>query len=558
MKILGIDMGSTSIKAVEIDSAFGRYEVQEYHEQVFEPGTPGDENQGWAAAHLLMENLTKSGQKLPDRVVVTLPSKFITSRNLQLPTKDRKAIQASVGFELEDDLPFNLSDAVYDYSIVSQSGNQSYVHVAATMHKHLVPFIEKWRSIGIDPDIITTPAWAYRTYFNRILGTSAVANRPILLVQIGHASTFFYLHWRGIPMLTREIQWGGRDITTALCRHLGMPIAQAEAKKTGEARLVPPSLRTKSDPSLLSLSDALELELSVLFRELKTIELSCKSLTHEKISKIYLSGGSSQIMGIDSFLSEILMLPVEKLQALSSVVTSGVTYSEAADTRFLNATAAAFTLVGSDRSQCLNLRRGAFSKVGAASDFNWETIKRPVISAAAIFTCLFVSLFVQKQITTSRITEVNSRLEKSAKSFFGSVSSSAIRGYLEKPATLKSAIQKELNKERELNRLTSSNTHSPLDFLKTLSGAITKDQVVDLTYYQVGASARQNYAATTDSRVSLTFLVASPQVAERLNNLLTNRLSGMEKSKLETIGTGPDARYKITFTGKPTEDSYVK
>jgi Tfp pilus assembly PilM family ATPase len=33
MKIIGVDLGTSSIKAVEIDSAFGRYEVQEYHEQ---------------------------------------------------------------------------------------------------------------------------------------------------------------------------------------------------------------------------------------------------------------------------------------------------------------------------------------------------------------------------------------------------------------------------------------------------------------------------------------------------------------------------------------------
>ena len=38
MRILGLDLGSNSVKAVELDSAFGRYEIHEYHEQMVAPG----------------------------------------------------------------------------------------------------------------------------------------------------------------------------------------------------------------------------------------------------------------------------------------------------------------------------------------------------------------------------------------------------------------------------------------------------------------------------------------------------------------------------------------
>ena len=32
MRILGLDIGSAQVKAVEIDTAFGRYELRDYHE----------------------------------------------------------------------------------------------------------------------------------------------------------------------------------------------------------------------------------------------------------------------------------------------------------------------------------------------------------------------------------------------------------------------------------------------------------------------------------------------------------------------------------------------
>src|SRR5690606_34092148 len=74
--------------------------------------------------------LLKSLPKSPDKVVVSLRSGQNTFRNLNLPTRDKKAIQAGVNFELEDDLPFPTDESVHDYAILSQAKQNSTVHVA--------------------------------------------------------------------------------------------------------------------------------------------------------------------------------------------------------------------------------------------------------------------------------------------------------------------------------------------------------------------------------------------------------------------------------------------
>ena len=66
---------------------------------------------------------------------MSLKTRQVTFRNLQLPTRDKKAIQSGVGFELEDELPFSIENAAYDYSIISQSKAGTQVHVAATLKK---------------------------------------------------------------------------------------------------------------------------------------------------------------------------------------------------------------------------------------------------------------------------------------------------------------------------------------------------------------------------------------------------------------------------------------
>lgn len=86
-----------------------------------------------------------------------------------------------------------------------------------------------------------------------------------------------------------------------------------------------------------------------------------------------------------------------------------------------------------------------------------------------------------------------------------------------------------------------------------------------MTQYQVGASPTTPYATASpspsadESQASLTFLVANPQVAERLGTVLGGKLTGIQRSKMEeTTASDGTKRWKISFTGKPMGDSYGK
>src|SRR5690349_12005769 len=112
MRILGIDFGSASIKSVEMDSAFGRFEIRDYHEQAVQP------EELWQDA---VKRLIAALPKPPDKIIVALPTAYNTFRNVLLPTRDKKSIQSGIGFELEDELPFSLDDATIQYTILNQS-----------------------------------------------------------------------------------------------------------------------------------------------------------------------------------------------------------------------------------------------------------------------------------------------------------------------------------------------------------------------------------------------------------------------------------------------------
>lgn len=93
----------------------------------------------------------------------------------------------------------------------------------------------------------------------------------------------------------------------------------------------------------------------------------------------------------------------------------------------------------------------------------------------------------------SKLEDVDAQLEKSVRSFFTSISTGTLKQYIRYLSQLKTAVGKELAKQKELTRIVGANPRSPTDFLKELSASVPKDVVVDLTDYQVGAAPSSRY-----------------------------------------------------------------
>jgi hypothetical protein len=304
-------------------------------------------------------------------------------------------------------------------------------------------------------------------------------------------------------------------------------------------------------------SNALLTPLDELSMGIRQAELTCRNSTRMDMSAVYVAGGAALLPGLTQFIEDRFHAPTRLLEALSSIATSGVTYSEHTDARFALAVSLALCLVGPDKNNAINLRVGELAKLGRSKEFNMTALKKPLASVGAIATCFFLSLIVQSMVYQSQLKDADAKLERSIRSFFGQLSSSGMRTYLANPSTLRAAVNKELGKERETAKLLGPNPKSPLLFLKDLSASVPKDIVVDMTEFQVGAAATSNYSPQPDAQASLTFLVKNPQMAEKLSGVIGSKLGAVQRAPMEEIQVeGGEKKWKVTFTGKPTEDSY--
>lgn len=542
MRILGLDIGSTSIKAVEVDTAFGRFEIHEYHEVRVNPG-----ESSIAVAGAMVRSLPKS----PDRVIVPLRANRTTLRNLRLPTRDKKAIQSSVGFELEDDLPFEADQAASDFVILGTAGNESQVHVSAALRSALDDYLGLAVQSGVDPDTLTTEACAYRALLRKIPIPDTVLERPILVVNVGHERTTIYAQFEGLPLFCREIPWGGRDISVILSNRYGLSMDAAERTKIDNGFVLPLSQLPTVSEQQRDFSETVFEALQGLCRDIRQADLSCKNLTGHRPGMVYLTGGSSMLPGLPALLSEETKIVCQPLRALSQV-KNGVTYSEETDAKFALAAGSALSFLTSERPFLINFRRGDFAKHGGGADIDLSLFLKPMKTLGVAAVLLLALLLVESSLYDKKIESTNSQLEKTVKNFFGSLSPSAVRSYLSNTNNLKKNIDAELSKERALVALLAPNPHSPFEFLREISNSIGKDVVTDMMKYNVGSSTKSDpygSPSVSEEPVEIEFWVANAAVAEQLDRVLSPKLKGYRKSELEEVPKGaPGAAKKYKFT----------
>src|SRR5688500_5558756 len=147
-KILGIDLGSWSVKGVLLESSVRGFKVEAVHEEPLAPGEPDTKKQRQldALGRLIGEPKLKG-----DVMVLGFPGEQATMRWVTLPYGDVKKIEQTLAGELADVLPFDLMDAVHDHEILERSKNESVSLCAAAVSDQVGAFLESVQSVGVDP-----------------------------------------------------------------------------------------------------------------------------------------------------------------------------------------------------------------------------------------------------------------------------------------------------------------------------------------------------------------------------------------------------------------------
>ncbi len=383
LRILGIDLGASSVKVAEVRSSFRATEVVGlWQARVQAAGATPTLAEQVAALMGLLPASTRA-----DVVVVSVPGTGAATHRLSFPFADTRRLEQTLGFEVEGQIPFDLSEVVYDYEIVRQStakGSASTdVLVGVARRTAITELVTALLPAGLDPRIITLPSLGLQSLPLPETGEGGDA-----ILDVGHARLSLLVLEAGRPSAARVFDGGGRALTAALARARHLDLDAAEALKH-ETSLV------SGDPEL---QQVLTRTLLPAIRDLRQSLRQVESLSKVPVQRLWLTGGGAALQGLDELLGRELGVPARRLP-VAYPPAAGVSPDDAA----VGALALGLALRGhaTTRGPRFNFRRG---ELGFQGDFARMRgrILRTAALAAALAMCFAVRAYAELYLLGKR------------------------------------------------------------------------------------------------------------------------------------------------------------
>lgn len=232
MPIVGLDLGSQNIKAVELEEQKGRVflrKVGNYSDPNL--NLYSNEQKDWDAyAAVLKKFYTESGFSTP-QVVSPLPENEVFMRVVQLPQMGEKELRSSISYEAEQYIPIPIKDVNFDTQILDNViGDKDKMNVMMVAAKKTI--ISKYIYILGKAGLTARALEPSSLALGRVFADSAPdPDQAVIVLQIGAADSQIAIVAGKYVRFTRSINVGGVDLTKAVEQSLGFDTAQAEEYK---------------------------------------------------------------------------------------------------------------------------------------------------------------------------------------------------------------------------------------------------------------------------------------------------------------------------------------
>jgi type IV pilus assembly protein PilM len=312
--IVGIDIGSSAVRAVEVQGAATSTPViTRYHEEPLPEGSVrrGEVVEVMTVASALRRLWSSGGFKAKD-VALGMGGQRVFARDLVVPLAPLAHIRESLQFHVQDLLPVPVTEAFFDFYPISESSSDEGPVVngllIAAIKDAVRANVEAVTLAGLHPVHVDLIPFALA----RALAPVGSGSGRAVLLGIGANTTNVVIAQDGVPQFVRIISGGGDDITRALSTQLPLSLAEAESLKR--------RLGMESAALVPEQRQALEVIYSVAGELLNGIRNTLDYFTGTKknsaLERIVVSGGGTHLIGFIAALSELTGLPVVQAELL--------------------------------------------------------------------------------------------------------------------------------------------------------------------------------------------------------------------------------------------------
>jgi type IV pilus assembly protein PilM len=318
-QIVGLDIGSSSIKAVELKSTKAGYELVSFGMETLAPDTVVDG--AIMDAPQVANAISKifDAQRIKNKNVATSVSGHsVIVKRVPLPLMTEDELYDRIPSEASQHIPFDIADVNLSYQLLESMDSQMDVLLVAVKKDKILNHTNVLAQAGKTPVVVDIDAFALQNCFE--VNYEPDAGQTVALLNIGASVMNINIVRGGIPLFTRDVSVGGNQYTDALQKELDLSFEDAERLKRGDTL---PSVTDEQKQQILrSVSDILTLEIQ------KTFDFFRATASGENIQRIVVAGGTARVPGLVDLLREEFAMPVEELNPFRRVLINPGRHSD--------------------------------------------------------------------------------------------------------------------------------------------------------------------------------------------------------------------------------------
>jgi type IV pilus assembly protein PilM len=310
--LIGIDVGSTSIKLVKLKGSKGSYELLNIGIAPLPPEAIVDNS--LMDTTVIVETIMKLVNSLEVGNVRTAATSVsgnsVIIRKITLPAMSSEELEDEIQWEAEQYIPFDINDVNIDFQVLGQDEsdpNRMHVLLVASKKDIINDYQSVFSEAGLKLVVVDVDAFAIQNAFE--MNYDIDPEEVYALINIGANMMNLNVVKGGTSLFTRDVQMGGSLYTEEIQKKLGISTDEAEQMKV-----------SAGSSTSAGLSEALNRINDTIAHEIRrSLDFYNSNALEGKISRLYLTGGGAKTLNLAATIGERLALPVEIVNPFSKI-----------------------------------------------------------------------------------------------------------------------------------------------------------------------------------------------------------------------------------------------
>ena len=319
--VVGLDIGSSSVKAVELSRRGRSKEFELTHLGVAPMPAEAIVQGAFLNSSAIVEGIREAIEKAKIRtknVAAAVSGHSVIVKKVSLPAMTRDELDEQIRWEAEQYIPFDVNEVNLDFQILNSGGGEGQMEVLlVAAKKDLVDdYVQVIREAGLVPAAIDVAAFAVENAFEA--NYEVRPDEVVALVNIGAQVVNINIISGGAPAFTRDITTAGNQYTEEIQKALSISFEEAERIKLGGRRsessqeVVPQEV----EQAMRTVTETVIGEIS------RSLDFFSATSADSRIERIVLCGGGASVAGLQAAFQQRSGAKVEIMDPLARMLPS--------------------------------------------------------------------------------------------------------------------------------------------------------------------------------------------------------------------------------------------